>query len=64
MTSVRQLFCGGETKRQLERRRPGIQPAVKVVLAGDFCQPTPRATLKTQVLSGFKSSEKTGVFPV
>ncbi len=42
-----------------------MEPAVKVVLAGDFfSQLTARATLKTRVLRGFKASEKTGGLPV
>ncbi len=42
-----------------------MEPAVKVVLAGVFfSQLTPRATLKTRVLRGSKSSEKTGGLPV
>ncbi|WP_255457896.1 hypothetical protein [Levilactobacillus tujiorum] len=41
-----------------------MEPAVIVVLTGDFLsQFTARATLKTRVFRGFKSSEKTGVLP-
>ncbi len=36
-----------------------MQPAVVVALTGGFYQFTPRATLKTHGLRGFKSSEKT-----
>ncbi len=42
-----------------------MEPAVKVVLAGDefFSQLTARAPLQTRVLRGFKASEKTGGLP-
>ena len=57
-------LTGTLVKHNQSRRRPGMEPAVKVVLTGDFLsQFTARATLKTRVFRGFKSSEKTGVLP-
>lgn len=40
------------------RRRPGTDPAVKVVLTGVLGQFTARAVLKTRFFRGFKLSRK------